>query len=583
MVEAVEGRELAPPQRVFIPAPPERRLIAWFVDLVVAGVPGWALLLVATSLAAREEVAPPVVVAIVLSVAAAFGGHISYYVIMEGRLGATLGKRSMGMLVVRADTGEKPSYALALGRYAARFLSFAPCGLGAVWVFFDRRRRTWHEVLTGTLVIAEDSLHRALRENAPGAIEAALSSGDVAAESELADEDSSSLWQLSTLADDLLSEAEYLAALPLLRTLYRAEYPNAAARTARAAALASDWDLALAAANDAVVKSPNDSASHAVRALALFALGEAEEGSSALNLARHGVLNEMVALAELRHGKPGAKQAAKLANEFSSSPAVVVKAAEVLRQHDRKGAAALLADAAATSPRNVEVVVAAVESALAARDRPLAAKFLRNGFVSWPQDPRLHGIAYDRFQVEARRSRWIAPLPLALLPIPTVWGFLGNLGITGPTGALAAPALTIGTAVMFGSWRERDRRRLDTAARQWIDWSVALMRAIDLQRQSRPWARIMRRWHGPVPPAGSVVETANKCHCAVLRSIRAELAGAYAARHLGRVSTAPPPAHSIWACPTGAARWLLLPAHEFAEFTFVRLPAEPRNELGGYL
>lgn len=574
--------------RVLSPVPPQRRFIAWFLDSLVVGVPAWTLLFLATSLGAREDSSPTAAAGIALSLAGAFIGPIAYYVVLEGRRGQTLGKQLLGIVVVRAASGEAPTYALALGRFAARFLSAMPCGVGFAWIAVDRRRRAWHDMLTGTAVVAEDTLRRALREHAPGAAEAAVLDANFAEDAAAPDQDvpaaGQSLWLVNSIADDLLDAREFGAAVSLLVHLHASGYPRAAPRLARAATHAGNWNLALAAANDAVVTDPSDSANHAVRALALHALGSTDEGRMARANAGDRPREEMSALAELELGTPTPARAHELASRHSDSPAVVMRAAEVIRDHGGKQLAApLLASAAMASPQVSDLVAAAIDSALGLGDRPMAADILAAGFGARPQDARLHQMAYDRFLVDARRSRWIAPLPIAILPVPTVWGFLGNLGVVGWVGALAAPAITFAVALGFGYWRESGRRRISTPALAWIDWSVALTRAVDLQRQSRPWARLMHRWHRARPPRGTIIETAAVCNCSELHAIWAELAGAYAGLHLGRLSIAPPPLDSLWACPNNLARWVLFPPGQLGPATFLRLPPDGRAHDRGYL
>jgi uncharacterized RDD family membrane protein YckC len=55
--------------------------------------------------------------------------------------------------IVDAKTGEQPSTGQCIGRYFAYFVSSIPLGLGIIWVAFDKRKRGWHDMLAGTVVI----------------------------------------------------------------------------------------------------------------------------------------------------------------------------------------------------------------------------------------------------------------------------------------------------------------------------------------------------------------------------------------------------------------------------------------------
>jgi uncharacterized RDD family membrane protein YckC len=66
---------------------------------------------------------------------------------------ATPGKMVVKVKIVDAKTGEQPSTGQYIGRYLAYFVSSFPLGLGIIWVAFDKRKRGWHDMLAGTVVI----------------------------------------------------------------------------------------------------------------------------------------------------------------------------------------------------------------------------------------------------------------------------------------------------------------------------------------------------------------------------------------------------------------------------------------------
>ena len=65
--------------------------------------------------------------------------------------GQTLGKRLMGVRVVRVD-GERLRLWNAIRRELAYVLS-AILFLGFLWILFDNRRQGWHDKLAGTIVV----------------------------------------------------------------------------------------------------------------------------------------------------------------------------------------------------------------------------------------------------------------------------------------------------------------------------------------------------------------------------------------------------------------------------------------------
>lgn len=66
---------------------------------------------------------------------------------------ATPGKMAMGVKIIDARTGGKPSTAKFIGRYFAYIPSSIVLGLGFLWVAFDKQKRGWHDMLAKTLVV----------------------------------------------------------------------------------------------------------------------------------------------------------------------------------------------------------------------------------------------------------------------------------------------------------------------------------------------------------------------------------------------------------------------------------------------
>ena len=67
--------------------------------------------------------------------------------------GATPGKIALGLKIVDAASGARPS----LGRLALRFLGYFvsafPLYLGFLWAALDRRKQGWHDKIARTIVI----------------------------------------------------------------------------------------------------------------------------------------------------------------------------------------------------------------------------------------------------------------------------------------------------------------------------------------------------------------------------------------------------------------------------------------------
>ncbi len=66
---------------------------------------------------------------------------------------ATPGKMALGLSIVDARTGGKPSTTQFVIRYLGYFVAMIPLFLGIIWVGFDRRKQGWHDKIASTVVI----------------------------------------------------------------------------------------------------------------------------------------------------------------------------------------------------------------------------------------------------------------------------------------------------------------------------------------------------------------------------------------------------------------------------------------------
>lgn len=71
----------------------------------------------------------------------------------HGLTGRSLGKLICGLSVVRKKTGAQIGMGRAVARAFLTLLSLGLGGAGYLWLIVDRRARTWHDYLTGTVVV----------------------------------------------------------------------------------------------------------------------------------------------------------------------------------------------------------------------------------------------------------------------------------------------------------------------------------------------------------------------------------------------------------------------------------------------
>lgn len=99
------------------------------------------------------EVDGVVIVALIVAFAALFGVIFGYFPFFWARGGQTPGMRPFGLWVVRDRDGTGVSWRGAVLRMVAMYFVSSVLYLGFIWVFIDKRRRSWHDLVAGTVVI----------------------------------------------------------------------------------------------------------------------------------------------------------------------------------------------------------------------------------------------------------------------------------------------------------------------------------------------------------------------------------------------------------------------------------------------
>jgi uncharacterized RDD family membrane protein YckC len=126
---------------------PGARLVAYIVDIIIVGL--------FTALLAIIGVAAVVVVPVlaVLPFIAVFLVSLLYFPYYWQRSGQTPGMRMMNVKVVRDADGGPLSWGSALLRLIGYWISAAVFYIGYIWIFIDKRKRGWHDLIAGTVVI----------------------------------------------------------------------------------------------------------------------------------------------------------------------------------------------------------------------------------------------------------------------------------------------------------------------------------------------------------------------------------------------------------------------------------------------
>jgi uncharacterized RDD family membrane protein YckC len=99
-----------------------------------------------------DDLLPHLPLILLLGFLVPFAIAMVYWAVCNVR-GVSIGKWAAGIRVVDAR-GRRPGVGRGVGRtLAALFLSSPPLWLGYWWAFWQRRHRTWHDMIAGTYVV----------------------------------------------------------------------------------------------------------------------------------------------------------------------------------------------------------------------------------------------------------------------------------------------------------------------------------------------------------------------------------------------------------------------------------------------
>ena len=138
------------------------RLVAYIIDTILIGVVCTVILIigfVAFSAGATvvgnkvTSVSTPGAILFLLSWTLAFAVIILYFPFFWARGGQTPGMRPFGLRVVRDRDGSRIGWGTALLRLVGLYVASAVLYIGLIWIFIDKRRRGWQDLIAGTVVI----------------------------------------------------------------------------------------------------------------------------------------------------------------------------------------------------------------------------------------------------------------------------------------------------------------------------------------------------------------------------------------------------------------------------------------------
>jgi len=129
-------------------ASPGARLVGYIVDIVIQFVAVVVLGILAIVLGA---IFFPLGVTCSLAIFAVWIGYFPYFWVQDGQ---TPGMSMMRIKVVRDADGGPITWGPAILRWIGFWVSTVVFYIGFIWIFVDKRRRGWMDLLGGTVVIA---------------------------------------------------------------------------------------------------------------------------------------------------------------------------------------------------------------------------------------------------------------------------------------------------------------------------------------------------------------------------------------------------------------------------------------------
>ena len=127
-----------------------QRVGAWLIDTLI----GAAIVIVAFILAAILGNASNALAALVLIVG--YLGAFAFFIwqmVVQGQTGQTIGKKQIGIKLVREADGQFVGAGLSIARYFVHIVDSIPCYLGYLWPLWDAKKQTFADKILTTIVV----------------------------------------------------------------------------------------------------------------------------------------------------------------------------------------------------------------------------------------------------------------------------------------------------------------------------------------------------------------------------------------------------------------------------------------------
>jgi uncharacterized RDD family membrane protein YckC len=129
-------------------ASPGARLVGYIIDIAITFAVILVIILVTAILAV---IFAPLSI---LGILAFIIVPLAYFPYFWSKTGQTPGMKMMGIKVVRDKDGGPVTVGAAILRLIGYWISGAVFYLGYIWIFVDKRKRGWMDLIAGTIVIS---------------------------------------------------------------------------------------------------------------------------------------------------------------------------------------------------------------------------------------------------------------------------------------------------------------------------------------------------------------------------------------------------------------------------------------------
>jgi uncharacterized RDD family membrane protein YckC len=139
-------------------APHGARLLSYIIDVFIASVGLAVLIIVGVIVSGPRAIGDTTVefanpgiffLVVILGLLITLG----YFPFFWARGGQTPGMRPFDLYVVRDSDGGRPTIGMALMRLVGYWINGIVLHIGFAWILIDNRRRGWHDIIAGTVVV----------------------------------------------------------------------------------------------------------------------------------------------------------------------------------------------------------------------------------------------------------------------------------------------------------------------------------------------------------------------------------------------------------------------------------------------